>query len=185
MQAITVYCASSPDLDHSFHEVAESAGRAIARRGLELVYGGGSIGLMGEIARAVRGEGARTIGIITELLVDRELADEACSEMIVVKTMRRRKQLLAERGDAFLVLPGGIGTYEEFFEILVARKLLEHDKRIGVVNCHGYYNPLVAMIEHGRDHGFIGDEFDELAFIHPDVEVVMEHLTAGMTARMA
>ena len=100
------------------------------------MYGGGRVGLMGEIARAARIAGSRTVGIITTTLVDRELADPDCDELIVVETMRERKRLLAERGDGFVVLPGGIGTYEEFFEILVGRKLLEHDKPIACV-CHG------------------------------------------------
>jgi len=177
MNAITVYCAASRRLDQAFHDVAEQAGGEIARRGLQLVYGGGSVGLMGEVARAARAAGARTLGIITETLVTMEQADEECDELIVVDTMRERKRLLTERGDAFLVLPGGIGTYEEMFEVIVGRKLGEHDKPIGVVNSHGYYNPFVAMIEHGIEHGFIGDAMHELAFVHPNPVAVLDHLT--------
>lgn len=176
MTAITVYCASSTRLDAAFHDAAVVVGRALAERGVDLVYGGGSVGLMGEVARAAREHGGRTVGIITQTLVSRELADDACDELVVVDTMRERKRLLAERGDGFLVLPGGIGTYEEFFEILVGRKLGEHDKPIGVVNAHGYYNPLMAMIEHGREHGFIRDEMTEYTFLHPDALVVVDHL---------
>ncbi|MHC4990267.1 MAG: LOG family protein [Planctomycetota bacterium] len=182
MPAITVYCSSSTRLDSAFHETAEQLGAALARRGITLVYGGGSVGLMGEVAVAVRRAGGRTVGIITEYLVTREVADPGCDELIVVDTMRERKRLLAERGDGFIILPGGIGTYEEFFEILVARKLREHDKPIGVVNAHGYYNPLVGMIEHGVEHGFIQDEFHDLVFIHPDAVEVLDHVLLGQPA---
>ena len=137
---------------------------------------------MGEIARAARAAGARTVGIITRHLVALELADPDCDELIVVDSMRERKTLLAERGDGFVVLPGGIGTYEEFFEILVGRKLAEHGKPIGVVNCQGYFNPLVAMIQHGIEHGFIQDDFHHLAFIHPEVETVLEHVLRGWSS---
>ncbi|MHC5114623.1 MAG: LOG family protein [Planctomycetota bacterium] len=181
MKSITVYCAASRRLDQAFHDVAEQVGAEIARRGLQLVYGGGSVGLMGEVARAARAAGARTVGIITHTLVTMEQADPDCDDMVVVDTMRERKRLLAERGDAFLVLPGGIGTYEEMFEVIVGRKLGEHDKPIGVVNSHGYFNPFVAMIEHGCEHGFIDEEMHELAFVHPEPVAVLDHL-AGVQA---
>jgi uncharacterized protein (TIGR00730 family) len=96
--------------------------------------------------------------------------------------MRERKKLLEHRGDAFLILPGGIGTYEEFFEILVGRKLGEHDKPIGVVNSHGYFNPLIAMMEHGIEHRFIGPEIRELFHIDPDARNVIEWLCERMKA---
>jgi uncharacterized protein (TIGR00730 family) len=166
-------------LDPAFHEPAQQVGTAIGERGLTLVYGGGRVGLMGEVARAVRTAGGTVVGVITKTLIDWEQADPDCDEMIVVDTMRERKRLMAERGDGFVILPGGIGTYEEFFEILVGRKIGEHDKPIGVINSHGYYNPLVALIEHGVEHGFIQDEFHELAFIHPDPEAVMGYVTGG------
>ncbi|MCP3903585.1 MAG: TIGR00730 family Rossman fold protein [Planctomycetes bacterium] len=181
MKTITVYCAASRRLDQAFHDVAEQVGGEIGRRGLRLVYGGGSVGLMGEVARAARAAGASTLGIITQTLVTMEQADEECDEMIVVETMRERKRLLTQHGDAFLVLPGGIGTYEEMFEVIVGRKLREHDKPIGVVNSHGYYNPFVSLIEHGTEHGFIEESMHELAFVHPDPVTVLDHL-AGVRA---
>jgi uncharacterized protein (TIGR00730 family) len=174
MKSVTVYCASSTSLDPEFHEVAETVGREIARRGLGLVFGGGGIGLMGEVARAAKAGGARVTGIITSLLMDAEQGWSGCDELAVVETMRERKKLLAERGDSFLVLPGGIGTYEEFFEILVGRQLLEHDKPIGIVNAHGYYNPLVAMIEHGVEHRFMRPETRALFEIDPDPVTVLD-----------
>ncbi|MHC5024452.1 MAG: LOG family protein [Planctomycetota bacterium] len=176
MKSITVYCASSTHLEPDFHEPAEQVGRELARRGLTLVYGGGSIGLMGEVARAAKDAGGRVVGIITQYLNDRELGWNGCDEMIVVDTMRERKQLLEGRGDGFLMLPGGIGTYEEFFEILVGRQLREHDKPIGIVNSRGYFNPLVTMIEHGIEHRFIKPAIYELFRIDPEPVTVIDWL---------
>lgn len=176
MNAITVYCAASNFLDPQFHEPAVEVGREIARRGLTLVYGGGRVGLMGVVAHSARGEGGRTVGVITETLMDKELGDERCDEMIVAPTMRERKRILTERGDGFVILPGGVGTYEEFFEILVGRQLREHAKPIGIVNSHGYYNPLIAMIEHGIEHRFIREAVHELFIIDPDPITVIGRL---------
>ncbi|MCI0631218.1 MAG: TIGR00730 family Rossman fold protein [Phycisphaerales bacterium] len=176
MKSITVYCSSSTNLNDEFHAPALTVGTELARRGVTLVYGGGCVGLMGEISRAARGNGGRVVGIITRRLFDDERADQACDELIVVDTMRERKQLLADRGDGFLVLPGGVGTYEEFFEILVGRQLGEHAKPIGVVNSHGYYNPLIAMIEHGIERRFISDAIKEQFYIHPEPLTVIDWL---------
>lgn len=171
---ITVYCSSSDFLDPQFHDEAEAIGAEIARRGLTLVYGGGSVGLMGAIARAARSGGGCVVGIITKALMHKELGDKDCDELVIVDTMRERKKLLEQRGDAFIMLPGGIGTYEEFFEILVGRQLAEHNKPIGVVNAHGYFNPLIAMIEHGIEHRFIRPAVYELFVMDPDPLVVLE-----------
>ena len=176
MSAITVYCSSSTFLDPDFHAPAIEVGRELARRRITLVYGGGSVGLMGEIARACRAGGGCVIGVITRTLVAMERADNACDELHVVETMRERKKLLAEKGDAFLVLPGGVGTYEEFFEIVVGRHLGEHDKPIGVVNSRGYYNPLIAMIEHGIEHRFIPESMRDEFFIEPEPVTVIDRL---------
>lgn len=180
MTALTVYCSSSTALDPQFHSVAQRLGSELGRRGITLVYGGGSVGLMGELARAAQAAGGCVIGVITRFLVGLEKGHSACDEYIVVDTMRERKRLMTERGDAFLILPGGLGTYEEFFEILVARHLREHDKPIGVVNSHGYYNPLIAMIEHGIEHRFIGRDMYELFRIDPDPIVVLDQLVDSL-----
>ena len=176
MKSLTVYCASSTHLDPDFHAPATLVGAELARRGITLVYGGGCVGLMGEIARAARAQGGKIIGIITKRLMDLEVADTACDELIVVNTMRARKKLLSERGDGFIILPGGIGTYEEFFETLVGRKLGEHSKPIGIVNSHGYFNPLIAMVEHGIEHRFIAPSLRELFHIDPDPMPVIDWL---------
>lgn len=176
MQSITVYCASSTALDPEFHEPARQIGQLLVERNLRLIYGGGRVGLMGEVARAVRAGGGHVTGIITHTLVGLEQADDACDELVVVDTMRERKRLLAERGDAFLALPGGLGTYEELFEVLVGRQLGEHTKPIGIVNINGYYDPLIELIDHGIEHRFIRPAMHDLFTIHEDPATVIDHL---------
>ncbi|MBL9119776.1 MAG: TIGR00730 family Rossman fold protein [Phycisphaerae bacterium] len=168
MRSVTVYCSSSTALEPHFANAARAVGQELARRGLTLVYGGGSIGLMGEAARAAKAAGGRVLGVITKQLLNLEQGWNGCDEMIVVDTMRERKRLLEEHGDAFLILPGGLGTYEEFFEILVGRYLQNHQKPIGVVNDHCYYDPMVALIDHGIEHRFIRPAVKQLLRIHPD-----------------
>ena len=176
MKSITVYCASSTNLAPHFAETARQVGDLLADRGIDLVYGGGSIGLMGEIARAMHARGGHVTGIITRHLLEAEQGWQGCDELLVVDTMRERKRLLVEKGEAFLVLPGGLGTYEEFFETLVGRQLKEHAKPIGIVNDRGYFNPLVAMIEHGIEERFIKPAVNELFTIDPDPETVIRWL---------
>lgn len=179
MRSVTVYCSSSTSLEPHFAAAARTVGVELARRGLTLVYGAGSIGLMGETARAAKGAGGRVVGIITQQLLDLEQGWTGCDELIVVDSMRERKRLLEERGDAFLVLPGGLGTYEEFFEILVGRYLQNHAKPIGVVNDHGYYDPMMAMIDHGIEHRFIRPAVKDLLAIDGDAVRAIERLLSA------
>jgi uncharacterized protein (TIGR00730 family) len=176
MKSVTIYCSSSASLDPHFTRTAEIVGRELANRNLALVYGGGSTGLMGDVARACAGAGGRVIGVITDHLADLEVAFEGCEELITVDTMRERKKIMVERGDGFLVLPGGLGTYEEFFETLVGRVLAEHDKPIGIVNDHGYFDPLLAMIEHGIEQRFIRPAIKKLLTIDRDPIAVLHAL---------
>ena len=179
MRAVTVYCSSSTVLEPHFARAAQRVGAELARRGLALVYGGGSVGLMGEVARAAKAMGGRVEGIITQQLLDLEQGWDGCDDLVVVDSMRERKRLLEHHGDAFLILPGGIGTFEEFFEILVGRHLGNHAKPIGVVNDHGYYDPLVALIEHGIEHKFIKASARDLVTVDADPARVIEALVAG------
>lgn len=176
MNAVTVYCSSSPAIDPHFTETARVVGRELAARGQSLVYGGGSSGLMGEVARACVEAGGRVVGVITHHLAELEVAFEGCAELLVVDTMRERKRIMVERGEGFLVLPGGLGTYEEFFETLVGRVLSEHDKPIGVINDHGYFDPLVAMIDHGIEQRFIRPAMRRLLTVDTDPIKVMDAL---------
>lgn len=155
IRAVTVYLSSSAAVAPAYHAAAADLGTAIARAGWTLVYGGNRVGLMGVLADAARSAGGRVVGITPRLMVDEGIADEACDELVVTDDMRVRKGLLESRGDAFVALPGGLGTFEELFEILVGRILGYHDKPIVLLNVAGYYDPLLAMIEHGIDQQFI------------------------------
>jgi hypothetical protein len=157
--AVTVYCSSSNSVHPDYFRGAREIGEGLARSSRVLVYGGGKVGLMGETARAARGAGGRVVGIITQTLKDAEQMDPDNHEVVVVETMRERKRLLEQRGDAMIVLPGGLGTLEEFFEVLVGRLLGEHDKPILILNpidpdaadapgTSRFYDPMLAMIDH-------------------------------------
>ena len=130
----------------------------VARRGIELVYGGGNVGLMGAIADAVLEHGGRVRGVIPRALVDKELAHAGCTEMVVVDSMHARKAKMAELSDAFVALPGGFGTFEEFFEVVTWSQLGLHAKPCGLLDVAGYYRPLVALIDHAVEHGFVRAE---------------------------
>ena len=177
MNAVTVYCGSSTQLDATYHESAELVGKGLGEKELTLVYGGGRIGLMGEVATSAAKHGARVVGVITHKLVGHEQANEGCDELIVVDTMQERRAMMMERGDTFLVLPGGIGTYEEMFEVLVGRQLGDHSKPIGIVNIDGYFDPLIAMLDHGIDQKFIRDAVHRLIYIHACPKNVLDHIT--------
>ena len=144
---ICVYCASSNHIDQRYFASADELGEAMARRGWPLVYGGGSIGLMGAVAERVQASGGTVIGIIPQALLDREVGFLEADELIVTTTMRERKRLMDERSDVFVTLPGGFGTLEELLEIMTLRQLAYHDKPIIIVNIDGYFDPLLAMFE--------------------------------------
>ena len=179
MKSITVYCSASTSLEPEYYQTAERVGEAIARHGIELVYGGGGIGLMGSVARSCKAAGGRVTGIITDHLLTMEQGWDGCDELLVVPTMRERKHQMMERAEGFLVLPGGIGTYEEFFEVLVARLLEEHHHPIGVLNDRDYFAPLVAILEHGIEHRFISRPTLGLIRFGKDPEALLEELLAA------
>ena len=176
MKSLTVYCASSTQLEPAFHRAADLVGTGLASRGLSLVYGGGCIGLMGEVARSAAKGGALVTGVITHKLVEHEQANNECDELIVVDTMQERRTIMMDRGEGYLVLPGGVGTYEEFFEVLVGRQLGDHTKPIGIVNVNGYFDPLGDMLEHGIEHQFIRPALRELLFIDPCPDAVLDYI---------
>lgn len=174
MKRVTVYCSSSTSLEPKFFNAATKLGEAMAKRGLELVYGGGGIGLMGEVARSLKKNGGRIHGIITKRLLALEQGFDGCDELMVVDTMSERKKLMAQHGEAFIALPGGLGTFEEFFEVLVQRQVGEHCKPIGLVNLGGYYDPLINLIDHGIEHRFIKPAVHGLLQVHEDPEQLLD-----------
>ena len=155
MAAICVYCASSTAIDPAYVDLATEVGTALAARGHSLVSGGGNLSMMGAVARAARAGGARTTGVIPQALLDVEVGDRGSDELLVVDDMRTRKGLMDDRSDAFLTLPGGIGTLEELFEVWVARSLGMHVKPVVVLDLDGLYAPLRAQVELMADRGFL------------------------------
>src|SRR5579875_4066525 len=147
MAAICVYCASGDGIDPSYLELAAAVGKRLAADGHDLVSGGGRVSMMGEVARAARAGGAHTVGVIPEHLVPLEVADTDADELVVVETMRERKRIMDERADAFLALPGGIGTFEELFEVWTAGSLGMHDKPVIVLDPVGFYAPLWQWLD--------------------------------------
>jgi len=185
MQAIgrlCVYCGSSGAVDERYRAAARELGEAMAAAGIDLVYGGGRVGLMGILADAVLAGGGRVIGIIPGLLRDAELAHEGASELVIADSMHERKRLMAERADAFAALPGGIGTLDEMFEIVTWRQLRLHDKPIFLVDVAGYWRPLRALFDHLAENGFVTPVVPRLLTIVPDVAALMTALSHTRTA---
>ena len=153
--SLCVYCGSRPGERPAYTEAARAVGHAIGECGWQLVYGGGRAGLMGVLADAALEAGAAVVGVIPHSLMDRELGHRKLTELHVVDTMHQRKMMMAERSDAFLALPGGIGTFEELFEVWSWRQLGYHDKPLGLLNVARYYDALLAFLQQSRDHGFM------------------------------
>lgn len=155
--SLCVYCGSRPGVDPAHAEAARAVGRWIGGHGGQLVYGGGRNGLMGIVAQATMDAGGRVLGVIPQALVEKEWAHHGCTELRVVDTMHERKRLMAEHADAFLALPGGIGTLEEFFEVWTWRQLGYHDKPVGLLNLAGYYDGLLQFLHSTVQQAFMGD----------------------------
>ncbi|WP_433434260.1 TIGR00730 family Rossman fold protein [Nonomuraea sp. CA-141351] len=162
---ICVFCASSLNIDEKYIDLAAHVGAELAKRGHTLVSGGATVSCMGAVTSAVRAAGGRTIGVIPQVLVDIEVADEESDELIVTADMRERKGVMDARSDAFLVLPGGIGTLEELFEIWTARVLGIHDRPLVILDPWGLYEPLKTLMSHLYDEGFTrANVFDAISW---------------------
>jgi uncharacterized protein (TIGR00730 family) len=157
---LCVYCGSAPGHNPDYMQAARELGTAMAEAGVGLVYGGGSIGLMGETARAVIAAGGHVTGIIPEFLVSKERMQEGVHELIVTRTMHERKMTMFERSTGFVALPGGIGTLEELSEILTWSQLKQHARPIILCNTAGFWDGLLSVLQHMRDEGFIRSGFE-------------------------
>ena len=179
--SLCVYCGSRTGATTEFAEAAAAVGTWIGAQGGQLVYGGGNNGLMGVMANAALAAGGRVVGVIPHALVEKEWAKLDCTELHVVGNMHERKRLMAERADAFLALPGGIGTFEEFFEVWTWRQLGYHDKPVGLLNLGGYYDALLAFLRSSVNNGFMSDWQLDLVRVGGDVEGLLQGLAAAAT----
>ena len=174
--SICVYCGSRLGDDPGYAQIAQDVGRWIGEHGGQLVYGGGHNGLMGVLADSAAQAGARVLGVIPHRMVEREWARLSCDELIVVDTMHERKRIMMERSDAFLALPGGIGTFEEFFEAWTWRQLGFHDKPVGLLNVGGYYEHLLDFMRQTTQAGFVSDWQMDLIRVGPEAGPLLAEL---------
>ncbi|GCL61552.1 LOG family protein [Pseudaquabacterium pictum] len=177
--SVAVYCGSRNGARPAYRDLALRLGTAIGRRGWQLVYGGGRAGLMGAVADATLAAGGTVVGVIPESLMNLEVGHAGLTELHVVQTMHQRKQMMAERSHAFIAMPGGIGTFEELFEVWTWRHLAYHDRPIGLLDVEGYWAPMLKFLHHSVAEGFMGD--DQMAMLHTDDQV--ERLLDTLAAR--
>ncbi len=180
-QNICVYCGSRTGLHPAHRKAAMELGEQIAQRGLRLVYGGGNLGLMGVVADAVLSAGGEVIGVIPEILVQKEAAHRALTQLFIVSSMHERKAQMAELSDAFIALSGGLGTLDELFEILTWAQLGLHQKPCGLLNINGYYNHLIAFLDHAVAEGFIKASHREVLLVSDSPSVLLEQLLQRQT----
>ena len=178
ISSVTVFCGSSDAVEEKYVAAARELGEKMARRRWRLVYGGGSVGLMGALSRAVLAHGGHVTGVIPRVLLDLGVGDRGVSELIVTDGLRDRKAIMDERGDAFVALPGGLGTLEEVLEALTLKQLGYHTKPVAVLDLDGFYEPLWTQIQRGIDTGFIKPEFLDLWYPAPDVDALLRYLDA-------
>lgn len=176
MKSIAVFCASSYGNDPIYSKSAYRTGVVLAERGIDVVYGGSRLGLMGDLANGALSAGGKVIGVLPEFLRDREVAHHGISELILVQSMHERKKILNERSDAILTLPGGFGTMEEFFELLTWSQLGLHSKPIGILNVNGVYDPLMDLFDRMVDEGFVRSESRSLVLVDSDLSTLMNKM---------
>jgi len=170
LRSICVFCGASSGNDPRYATAATAVGEGLARRGIQLVYGGGRLGLMGSVADGALAAGGRVVGVIPRGLVDRELAHTGVSELRVVETLHERKAVMAELSDAFIALPGGLGTLEELAEVLSWAQLDLHTKPIGLLDVGGYFAPFEAFLDHAVAEGFIAERHRRLLLVDDDLD---------------
>jgi uncharacterized protein (TIGR00730 family) len=182
INALCVYCGSSPGTDPAFLEAAQSFGKILAENDIRLIYGGGSVGLMGALAQAVLEHGGRATGVIPEFLQRRERPHHDRAEQVVVADMHARKRIMFERADGFVALPGGLGTLEEVVEQLTWAQLGRHKKPILIANINGYWEPLLKLIAHMRVVKFVPSAFDVEFLVATRVEDILPKLRSAARA---
>ena len=177
---ICVYGAASPTIDPEYIEVVEQMGREMTARGHSLVFGGGGNGLMGAAARGVRDGGGKILGVIPKFFDNEDIEEicDFCDELVYTETMRERKQIMEDNADAFIIVPGGIGTFEEFFEILTLKQLCRHNKPIAIYNVKGYYNEMEHAMEEAIKKNFIRGNCRDLYIVTDSTEDIFAYIEA-------
>ena len=178
MRSVCVFCGSNSGAGEGYAEAARALARAIARRGLRLVYGGGNIGLMGVLGEAALAAGAHVIGVTPRRLLEREVVHTGLTELRVVDTMHERKALMAELSDAFIALPGGLGTLDELFEALTWTQLGIHRKPSGLLDAQGYFDKLAAFLDHAVEQRFVKAEHRAMLVVEREPEALLERLSS-------
>lgn len=173
---ICVFGASSEQIDKKFLETAEHLGKSIAKRGDTLIFGAGKYGVMGASVRGAASENGRVIGVTPDFFLDMDVIFDKCTELIVTDTMRERKGIMEDKADAFIICAGGMGTFEEFFEVLTLKQLHRHAKPIIIYNVKGYYNSMIEMMQNAVDNGFMTDDCNRLYTVADTEEQVFEQL---------
>lgn len=178
MKNIAVYCGSGAGTNPAYADGAKALAKAIATAGHGLVYGGGNVGLMAVVADEVLAHDQEVIGVIPYALHERELSHTGCTQLLMVDTMHERKALMMQHSDAFIAMPGGIGTLEELFEVLTWFQLGFHHKPVGLLNISGYYDQLIGFLNHAVSEAFIRDKFDDLLVVSTDPDELVAMLNS-------
>jgi len=184
MKRVCVYCGSSPGKSPRYREAARALGHEMVARGLDLVYGGAGIGVMGAVADAVLERGGAVTGVIPYSLSTKEVAHSGLDELIVVGSMHERKAKMADLADAFVALPGGWGTCEEIFEMLTWAQLGFHEKPCGLLNVAGYYDPMFAFLEHAMDQGFVREQYRPMMIMEEDPALLLDRFESYRAPRV-
>jgi hypothetical protein len=182
-KSVAVFCAAANGTHTQYRAAAEELGRAVAAAGIGLIYGGAKIGLMGAVADATLAAGGYVVGVIPHVLVDKEIAHDGLSELHVVDTMHTRKRLIGEKADAFIVLPGGFGTFEELFEVLAWQTLKLHAKPVVLLNTCGFYDPMLAFLDHCEREGMLRGNRHSLLVAETVADAMRLAELTSMTAR--
>ena len=183
LRRICVFCGASAGRDPRYAQVAGLVGASLAQRGIELVYGGGAVGLMGAVADGALAAGGRVTGVIPAGLVGRELAHKGVTELRIVTTLHERKAVMAELSDAFLALPGGLGTLEELAEVLSWAQLDLHAKPVGALDVGGFFEPLVAYLDHAEREGFVAPGHRDLLLVDDDLDRLLARFATWQPPR--
>ena len=185
MKSICVYCGSSPGVDPELISLARRFGRGLAERGYQLVFGGVGLGLMGAVADGALSAGGRVVGIIPKPLLEMEVAHAHLAELHVVADMHERKRMMADRADGFVILPGGCGTMDEFFEIFTWAQLGFHEKPIAILNGNDYYEPLLALMRQMVRAGFLKEVHFDMLLVESNHDALMERMQNYVPPRMS